>query len=177
MLINGRENQRRDNSTKNMECMLREHSTLFHTWEEADTSTFSEETSSSRPEMVETPKNGTSINNPEPSNPDLITNHGILKIQERPEICKSGVPTQDGGRSSNTEETTLSIFRTRRFLMFSVEKMPKDKKLSSGEDTTEPTRDGELSTLTEPVKNKPEVTTETLASMSTEHSISDQDFQ
>jgi hypothetical protein len=105
-LTNGRVNQRRENSTKTSVFMLRDHSTLFLKWEEADTSTLLEETWSSRQEMEEELNNGTSINNPIPLNPDPITNLGIFKAKEDPLTCKFGAPTQDGGKSSNTVEET-----------------------------------------------------------------------
>jgi hypothetical protein len=41
--------------------MLKEHSTSNQEWAEEDTSTLLEETLSSRPQMEEAPKNGTSI--------------------------------------------------------------------------------------------------------------------
>jgi hypothetical protein len=62
--------------------------------------------------------------------------------------CKSTALTLTGGKYSLTLEKTSEIFKTRRFLMFLVEKILKDKLLLSGEDTTEPTKDGELSMLT-----------------------------
>jgi hypothetical protein len=67
---------------------------------------------------------------------------------EVPLTSESTQLTLTGGRSSGTEETTLSTFRTRRFLMYPVEKIKKDKKLLSGRDTTVLTRDGESSMLT-----------------------------
>lgn len=38
MLINGRENQRRENSMKILDSMLKDHSTLFQCFQEEDTS-------------------------------------------------------------------------------------------------------------------------------------------
>jgi hypothetical protein len=125
--------------------------------------------------MVEEPNNGTSIKKLLPLNPDLTTNHGTLRTQEKLLTCKSGAPTQDGGRSSNTEEKTSSTSRTRRLSMYMEEKILKDKKLSSGEDTTNLTRDGELSTDLE--KKEHLDTTETLVSTSIELSTSDPECQ
>jgi hypothetical protein len=63
MLTNGREIQRRVNSTKTLVCMLKDHSTLSPNLEDTDTSTLLEETSSLRLEMEEHLNNGGSINN------------------------------------------------------------------------------------------------------------------
>jgi hypothetical protein len=56
--------------------------------------------------------------------------------------------TPDGGKSSNTEENTSSTSKTRRQSMSSKTRIKKDKKLSSGRDTTDGIRDGELSIKT-----------------------------
>jgi hypothetical protein len=128
-LTNGRESQRRANSIKSTVSMLTEHSTLSHKWDPEDISISSEETLSSRLEMVEEPKNGTSINNLEPSDQETTTTLGIFKTQEEPITCKSGAPTQDGGKSSSTLEETSEMLETIRFLMFQVAKILKDKTL------------------------------------------------
>jgi hypothetical protein len=86
-------------------------------------------------------------------------------------------PTPTGGRSSGTEDKTSSTLITERFLTFQVEKILKDKKSSSITDTTEPTRDGELSILTRRVRDEPRDLTLLGASISTDHSTSDQDSQ
>jgi hypothetical protein len=56
-------------------------------------------------------------------------------------------------------------------------RMLKDTRLSSGEDTTDSTRDGELSILTKPVKKELVDTTHHMDSTSIDYSISDQDSQ
>jgi hypothetical protein len=61
--------------------------------------------------------------------------------------------------------------------MFQEEKILKVKKLLFGADTTKPTRDGQLSMLTELPKKRLLDLTEILVSKLTDHSISDQDFQ
>jgi hypothetical protein len=96
---------------------------------------------------------------------------------EEPTICKSGPPTQDGGRSSNTEDKTSLTSRTRRFLISQEEETLKAKRLSSMVDTTNSTRDGELSTLTRKLRFKLEAITETLDGLSTDHSTLDQECQ
>jgi hypothetical protein len=58
-----------------------------------------------------------------------------------------------------------------------VEKMLKAKRSSSGEDTTNLTRDGESSILIPRREEEPRVATPTSVSTSTDHSTSDQDFQ
>jgi hypothetical protein len=64
MLTNGREIQRRVNSTRDLAFMLKEISISSQDWEDRDTSMLSTETSSLRPEMEERLKFGGSINNP-----------------------------------------------------------------------------------------------------------------
>jgi hypothetical protein len=91
--------------------------------------------------------------------------------------CKSQAPTLNGGRSSNTEDRTSSTSITRRLLMSMVEKILKDKRLLSGRDTTELTRDGLLSILTKQRKKLVRDMIENTDSTSTEHSSSDQDSQ
>jgi hypothetical protein len=86
-------------------------------------------------------------------------------------------PTHNGTRSSGEEESTSLTSITRRHLMFSKERMLKDKRLSSGRSTMDSTRDGELSTLTKlPRKDHLDMTVNT-DSTSTELSTSDQDSQ
>jgi hypothetical protein len=65
MLMNGRESQERENSTKNSVYMLRETSTLCHNCQTTDTSTSSTtETLLSRLlSKIEGPRSGTSIRN------------------------------------------------------------------------------------------------------------------
>jgi hypothetical protein len=133
-------------------------------------SIFSEEEWLSRLQTVEPLNNGTSTNNLTPLDPSQTTNHGISNHQENPETCKSGAPAHNGGKSSSTLETTSKTFTTRRFLMFQEEKILKDKLLSSGADTTKPTRDGQLSMLIKPLELELEDITENSDSKSTEYS-------
>jgi uncharacterized protein YjcR len=64
MLINGRENQLRDNSIRDSDSMLREISTLSQNFQRTDILISSTtETWSSRFQTVEEPKSGTSTNN------------------------------------------------------------------------------------------------------------------
>jgi hypothetical protein len=86
-------------------------------------------------------------------------------------------PTQIGGKSGGEEDLTSSMFTTRRYLMFQVEKILKDKEFGHGIDTTKLTRDGELSMLTKLRKKEEVDSTLNMVSISTEHSISDQDSQ
>jgi hypothetical protein len=61
--------------------------------------------------------------------------------------------------------------------MFQETKMLKVKRLLSGRDIMDGTRDGELSILTKHPRNKPRAITADSVSTLTDHSISDQDFQ
>jgi hypothetical protein len=85
--------------------------------------------------------------------------------------------TQDGGRSSNMKDNTSSISTTRRQSMSIKERMLKDKRLLSGRDTMDSTKDGELSILTRRVRAQPRVTTENSDSTLEDHSTSDQDSE
>ena len=92
-------------------------------------------------------------------------------------MLRSTTPAQDGGKSSNIKEATLSTLETERFLMFTKERISKAKKLLSGQDTTEPTRDGEFLILTNTEKKELRATTVTLVSISADHSTSDLECQ
>jgi hypothetical protein len=56
--------------------------------------------------------------------------------------------TPTGGRSSGEEVNISSISRTKRLLMSIKTRMLKDKRLLSGRNIMDSTRDGELFTLT-----------------------------
>jgi hypothetical protein len=89
---------------------------------------------------------------------------------------KSGEPTLDGGKSSFSEEETSSTLRAKRFLIFLEEKTKKDKKLLSGRDTTELTRDGQLPIPTKLERRLLKDTIRDMDSISPEYSTLDQDF-
>jgi hypothetical protein len=76
------------------------------------------------------------------------------------------VPTIDGGKSSSTEENTLSILSTRRHLMFIKTRTLKDKNVLSGESTMAGTRDGELFTLINQPRKEPQDGTKITVSIS-----------
>jgi hypothetical protein len=84
--------------------------------------------------------------------------------------CKSGVPTQDGGKSLSIKTSTLSIGKMENVLMFQEERMSKDKKSLHGQDTMVPIRDGKLSTLIRS-RLKLKDSTKNLVSISTDLSI------
>jgi hypothetical protein len=98
-------------------------------------------------------------------------------VLEKPTTCKFGAPTQDGGKSSDTPEETSRTSKAERFLMFQVVKMLKAKRLLSGANTTKPTRDGQLSMLTELPRKRLLDLIDTSVSKLTKHSTSDQDSQ
>jgi len=79
--------------------------------------------------MVEKLKYGISINNQRQSEQDITTNHGILRVQEEPTICKSGALTLDGSKYSNLKVNTLLIQPITKFLMLQDQRMKKDKLL------------------------------------------------
>jgi hypothetical protein len=67
--------------------------------------------------MAERLKSGISTNNLRPSEPDTTTNHGTSRVLVKPETCKSGVPTQDGSKYSNTKMDSSLIQLTTKSLM------------------------------------------------------------
>jgi hypothetical protein len=75
------------------------------------------------------------------------------------------------------KDNTSSTSTTRRHLMSMEEKMKKQERSLSGEDTTEPIRDGESSILIKLLRNQKLDTAKNGASISTDYSTSDQDFQ
>jgi hypothetical protein len=91
--------------------------------------------------------------------------------------CKSLAPTPTGGRSSDMRIHSSQTGITTRYLMFQEEKILKDKPFGSGRNTEEPTRDGQFSMLTRHQRQRLKDSTKNSASISTDHSTSDQDFQ
>jgi hypothetical protein len=76
------------------------------------------------------------------------------------------------------KDNISSTSTTRKQLMFTEVKMKKEERSSSGENTMVTTRDGESSTPIQRVPRKlPQDSTKNGVSISTEHSISDQDSQ
>jgi hypothetical protein len=102
---------------------------------------------SSRLETEEDPNSGTSINNPTQSELDTTTNLGISRAQEEPMTCKSGVPTQDGGKSSSSRTTNSSIGKLVKFLRSKHPRMKKAQLLEFSKTTKERTKCGMLSML------------------------------
>lgn len=178
MLMNGRESQERENSTKTSVSMLRETSTLCHNCQTTDISTSSTtETLLSRLPTQERLKLGTSIRNHWQSRPGTTTNHGTLEAQEELETCKSGAPTQDGGRSSSTQVSISVTFNSQtNALMYLVVKIMKHNQSLSTTDTTVQTKDGRLSIPTKQQFRARDLT-RTSVSISTDHSTLSQDYQ
>jgi hypothetical protein len=90
---------------------------------------------------------------------------------------KYKAPTHNGGRSSSTEANNSSTSRTEKLLMLKVEKMLKLNQSSSGTAITERTRDGKLFMLRMQERLRPRDSMKNLASISTDHSTSDQECQ
>jgi hypothetical protein len=97
-----------------------------------------------------------------------------------PEICKSGAPTQDGSKCSNTKMDTSLIQLTTKSLMLLDLKTRKVLLLLCTIEMvitlTMLTKNGKSSILTKLLQLEPRVSTRNLDSTSTDHSISDQDF-
>jgi len=90
---------------------------------------------------------------------------------------KSKEPIHNGGRSSNTEVTNSSTSRTKRYLMLKEEEMQKLNQLLSGIAIKERTRDGKLSMLRMLESLRLRDSMKNSASISTDHSTSDQECQ
>jgi len=150
---------------------------LFLKWKKTGILTLSTiEIWSLRHQMEETLKFGTSISNPWLSEPDWITNHGISRVLVKPTTCKSGVPTQDGTKSSDIKESNLWISRTERSLTSNLEKILKGNQFRYGLPTTVPTRNGRSFTLIRP-RLLPQVLRNSLVSESMFHSSLCPDYQ
>jgi hypothetical protein len=87
------------------------------------------ETWSSRLQMEEKLKFGTSTNSQRLSELETTTSHGTSNQLVEQRTCKSGAPTLDGSKSSNFKEKCLSIQLTTRFLKFKALRMKKVKPL------------------------------------------------
>lgn len=146
------------------------HSTLCPRWPKEGTLTCLEETWSSRDQMEEKLRFGTSTKNPRPWRTSPTTNPLISKAQERKTTCKSGAPTADGGNSSNLMESTSRTSRTTSASMLQEEKMLKDKMFKYGRDTMVLTRDGQFS-IRMTKRRKLKDWTRTLVSRSMNHSL------
>jgi hypothetical protein len=100
-------NQRKESSTSTSDFSLKETSILPQQWEVEDMSILSTtETWLLRLQMAERPKFGISTNNQRPLELDTTTSHGISRVLEEQETCKSGQPTQDGSKCSNWMENS-----------------------------------------------------------------------
>jgi len=75
------------------------------------------------------------------------------------------------------KENTSSTGRTERLLMSQEERILKDKQFGHGRSMVEPTRDGKFFILTKHQRFQRKDSTKNSDSTSTDHSISDQDFQ
>jgi hypothetical protein len=75
------------------------------------------------------------------------------------------------------KENTSSTGITLRHLMSQEERILKDKQFGYGRSTVKPTRDGQYSILTSNQRFQRKDSTRNSASISTDHSTSDQDFQ
>jgi phage-related protein len=96
---------------------------------------------------------------------------------EEPTTCKSGSPTQDGSRSSNTLVNNSLTSKMEKHLMFQEQKILKGKLLSFTDLTTRSIKDGELSILISQKRNQLKDLTKTSDSISIDHSTLSQDFQ
>merc|ERR1719174_3086231 len=160
------------------DSMLKDHSTLSLNCQAEDTLISSiEETLLSRLQTAMTLKFGISTKSLRPSNPRSTMSHSTSKMPEELIICKSGVLTVDGSKSSSTMDKTLSTSRMEEFLMSKEEKIRKDKTFSSGRSTMASTRDGRSFISMRSKKNQPRDSMKTADSTETDHSILSQDYQ
>jgi len=121
--------------------------------------------------MEDHPKNGTSINNLWPSEPDTTTNHGTSNQLEELETCKSGAPTLDGSRFSSMKVSNSLIGKMDWPLMLLDLRMMKVLQLVLQTVQIKRIKDGRLSILTKQLKQLPKDWTKNLVSTSTDPSI------
>jgi hypothetical protein len=91
--------------------------------------------------------------------------------------CKSGALTQDGSKSSSMRTANSSTGPTARSSMLKEEKMLKDKQSVFGVTIEESINNGKLSILIRLMLLQQRALIRTSASILTDHSTSDQDFQ
>jgi len=77
--------------------------------------------------MVEALRNGISINNLLPSEPDTTINHGTSKTLGEQDTCRFGARTQDGSKSSNMKVTNSSTGKMAWLLTYLNQRMKKVK--------------------------------------------------
>jgi hypothetical protein len=112
MLMNTQTSQRRESWTKSSASMLKDHSTLSPTWIHTSILILSTiEIWLLKQETEETLKSGGSIKSHWLSRPSWTTNPSISSAQEDLTTCKSGAPTQIGGRSSSLKMIISSTGR------------------------------------------------------------------
>jgi hypothetical protein len=100
--------------------------------------------------------------------------HSTSKMLVERTTCRCGIPILDGSNFSDSKVTTLSMFRTTKYLKFKVMLTKKQEMLEFIQGTMEDTKDGMLSILTRKVKILEKVNlTEILDSMLIDHSILD----
>jgi len=92
--------------------------------------------------MATRDKDGTLIKSLRQSRQGLTINHGISRILEELQKCKSGVPTQDGSNYSPMRVNSSQTFKITESLMFTKERMKSIKKLLFTPDKEELIRDG-----------------------------------
>jgi predicted DNA-binding protein (MmcQ/YjbR family) len=90
--------------------------------------------------------------------------------------CRSGAPTQDGGKSSSIRIANSSTGTTTRSLTLEEVKTKKDNKLEFGAITEVDTNNGKLFILIKQRAHKPRVSLKTSDSISIDHSTSFQIF-
>jgi len=108
--------------------MLKEISTLFQPCQVEDILISSIiETWSLRLLTVEKPRSGTSISNQRLSELDITINHGISRVLVEQVTCKSGAPTLDGSKFSNSKMVNSLIQQTTKSLKYKAQRMKRDK--------------------------------------------------
>jgi hypothetical protein len=98
-------------------------------------------------------------------------------VLERPTICRSGAPTQDGSKSLSMKKINSSTGLTARFLMLLDPKMKKVKLLELPEIQVRLIKNGKFSISTRQKQLKLKDSMKNLVSILTDHSILDPDFQ
>jgi hypothetical protein len=73
-----------------------------------------EETLSSRQEMEEILKNGTSTKSLKPSRTEATINHGTFQNQANLPTCKFGKPIPDGGKSLSMKDNSSPTSKAKR---------------------------------------------------------------
>jgi len=172
MLTKWKQSLRKVTSMIILECILKDHSSLYQLCHLKGILTFLEETWWSRLQMEEHLSNGTSTRSQELSS--QCTERiglGILRDQANPTTCMLGTPIQNGGKCGSLMDKTLSsTSTTTRCLMSKEEEIKKETTFKCGIETDQRLSNGNSSMLTKLRSQRTKDLIKILVLIETDHS-------